>query len=118
KINIRLERLLWLRRADICNIKLDGGAGGCLSPQDFASYRVFYTALDHAPHRPRAQPRVVAFLDERAGSLGRQTHCDLLGLECAIDLGHQQPDYLGELGFIEGAEEHDFVEAIEELRLK
>ncbi len=91
-------------------------AGNHFAVEQLHGERVLDEPLDGALQRPRSELRIVALAEEQFVSFLRQRDLDLaLGEEPAEVLKLQVDDLL-DFRFAEGVEDHDFIDAVQELR--
>ncbi len=78
--------------------------------------RILHHPLDRALQRPRTEGRVVAVANQHFLRLGGQREAQLSRPEHRIQLDQLQIDDLRDLLLAQGPEDHDVIDAIEELR--
>jgi len=96
----------------------DAVAGLDVATEHFLGHRVFDVFLHSASHGAGAVGRVVAFGDEEILRGGVEREVNVLGLDAFDHLRNFEVHDFDEVGLLEGVENNDVVEAVDELRFE
>src|SRR6266511_314732 len=87
-----------------------------VSAQDLFGKRIFQVTLDRTAHRARAINWVVTLLDEEILRFFVELDLDILSLQSIHDLPHFEIQDQDQVRLVQGAEDNDIIQAVQELR--
>ena len=103
------------REITVLAVHGEGVAALHLAGDDLPADEGLHTVLHEAAQGTGAEGRVVGAVDDVLLGRRGEGHLELLILQAAVELGHQQIDDVGDVVLGEGLVEHNLVQPVEEL---